>query len=88
MYELLIPAFIALAVLIILAALIWTLLTKIVGKVLALAINSAGAIALLLSLHYFFAIGIPINLPTLIITIIFGFAGVGSLLVLYLFGII
>jgi len=53
-----------------------------------LFINSITGLVLLFILKYVFMMDIPINLATLLVTALFGLAGVGSLLILKLGGLI
>jgi len=53
-----------------------------------LLINSLVGIVLLFVLHYVFMIRIPITLLTILATALFGIAGVGSLLILHLGGML
>ena len=61
--------------------LFWKMIKKLI-------INSVIGIILLLILHYVFFIEIPINLTTMVVTALFGLAGVGSLLILHIGGMI
>ena len=61
--------------------LFWKMLKKLI-------INSVIGIVLLLILHYVFLIEIPLRVTTLAVAALFGLAGVGSLLILHVGGLI
>lgn len=54
---------------------------KVVKKLL---VNSITGLVLLFVLNFAFQVPIPINIQTIVVTALFGLAGVGSLLILYL----
>ncbi len=49
-----------------------------------LLVNSITGLVLLFVLNFAFQVPIPINVQTVVVTALFGLAGVGSLLILYL----
>ncbi|GEM_PF-1679841 len=61
---------------------------KIFSKLILIMLNSVAGLIFLLALNVLFNAGIPINLFTIIITGLFGMAGIGSLILLKLGGII
>jgi len=61
--------------------LFWQLIKKLI-------INSLVGLLFLFLLKYAFQVPIPINLWTIVVTALFGLAGVGSLLLLYLGGML
>lgn len=61
---------------------------KLMVKVLLFLLNSLSGIILLLIVVYVFDVSIPINIITVVITAIFGVAGIGTLLLLHLSGMI
>jgi len=75
-------------VLIVLALIIWTILHKLLSKIFKMALESVGAIALLLIIHYVFNVAIPVNMPTILVAILFGIPGIGTLLLINFFGMI
>ncbi|MFH1403030.1 MAG: pro-sigmaK processing inhibitor BofA family protein [Candidatus Altiarchaeota archaeon] len=88
MIEYLIAAIISLLLTIMLVIITWSIIQKLIQRLLVLVLNSVGALSLLLALHYLMDVDIPINYATLIITTLFGFPGVGTLIFLHFFGMI
>ncbi|MFC2154821.1 pro-sigmaK processing inhibitor BofA family protein [Candidatus Altiarchaeota archaeon] len=76
----LISAFFVLIFLILFLLLFWKVLKRII-------INSVVGIIALLLLHYVFKIQIPITIATLLVTGLFGLAGVGAMLILRIAGL-
>ena len=80
MDEIIILAFIGI-ILVVFLYVFWKMLKK-------LLVNSLVGIILLLVLRYVFLIDIPMTLHTILIAAVFGIAGVGTLLILHLGGML
>jgi hypothetical protein len=61
---------------------------KFMEKLILWAVNSAGGVLALLVLVYVFDFQIPVNLITLAAAFIFGFGGLGAMILLHLGGMI
>ena len=68
-------------ILIIFLILFWKVIKKLV-------VNSVVGVFALLVLHYVFKIEIPIRMATLLVTALFGLAGVGAMLILKIGGLL
>jgi pro-sigmaK processing inhibitor BofA len=81
---------IILAGLVILTILIlgWDIVKKLAAKASTLILNSVAGVLILLFLNVFLGWGIPIKIATLVVCGLFGIPGVGTLVILYLDGMI
>ena len=74
--------------LIVFAAVFWTLIKKAAAKALVVLVNSISGLLILVFLNTYMYWSIPINLPTIIVCGLFGIPGVGALIILHSFGMI
>lgn len=78
----------ALGVIIVVTLLVFFLvIKKVMRTVLAILLNSILGVGAIVILNNFFSIGIPINAYSLLISLLFGLPGAGTLLILRLFGV-
>ena len=73
-------------VLVVLLVVLWEILKAVAHKSVTLLVNSVAGVLILLFLKYYLSWQIPLNIATMIICAIFGLAGVGTLVILYLAG--
>jgi len=66
----------------------FNIIKKVVIKIALFALNSLGGVICLLVLVYVFGLDIPVNLATLFVSMVFGLAGVGTLIILSVTGLV
>ena len=67
---------------------VWKVVGKLLGKLFFFALNSIGGLVILLALNLIFDARIPLNIFTVAIVGIFGLAGIASLLLLKIGGML
>jgi pro-sigmaK processing inhibitor BofA len=75
-------------VLLFVVALLWSLIKKIITSASKLIINSVAGVLILLFLNAYAGWGIEVNPATVLICGIFGVPGIGTLIILYLAGML
>jgi pro-sigmaK processing inhibitor BofA len=68
--------------------LVWKIAKELFSKVIVLVLNSLAGLIILLTLNLLFKIDLPINAITLVVSGVFGLAGIGTLVLLKLGGMI
>ena len=64
----------------------WDALKRVVNKALAILVNSIAGLLILVFLNVYLGWHIPLNIITILICGIFGLPGIGTLIILYLAG--